>query len=147
MSMLHDLEVEDLPSTSEERYSFRLLHFKLDKNKFHRLRHYFYWLVHNCFSHLLLGLFPNNKTFEIHELTSQWLNQRAIISVPTYTPKTGVSKRLERLLIFKQPLIQNRIWWLVHNSIVHMLIGVLPIRIMFKLHDWSAKKMNVNGWV
>ena|SRR5579885_288233 len=140
MFMLHNLEAEDLPATSQERFDFRLVHFELDKSKFPRLRYYFYWLLHNCFSHLLLGIFPNNKTFEIHELTSQWLNHIDASYVPHYIPK-GLRYRYEHMLVFTKPIINDKFWWMFHNSVVHMLIGLFPITIMFRLHDWSATKI------
>jgi hypothetical protein len=32
-------------------------------------------------------------------------------------------------------------WWLVHNLIAHILIGILPIEPFFEFHDWTSIKM------
>jgi hypothetical protein len=34
-------------------------------------------------------------------------------------------------------------WWLIHNSVVHPLMGFFPTHRMFALHDWSSGKINV----
>lgn len=33
-------------------------------------------------------------------------------------------------------------WWLVHNCISHVLIGVLPLKPFFQFHDWTSRKMH-----
>lgn len=32
-------------------------------------------------------------------------------------------------------------WWFVHNSVVHPLLGILPVKPLFDLHDWTSKKL------
>jgi len=32
-------------------------------------------------------------------------------------------------------------WWLVHNLIAHVMIGVLPIKACFDFHDYTSRKM------
>lgn len=32
-------------------------------------------------------------------------------------------------------------WWLVHNLVAHVLIGVAPVRLAFAFHDWTSRKM------
>ncbi len=32
-------------------------------------------------------------------------------------------------------------WWLVHNLVAHILIGILPIKPFFDFHDWTSIKM------
>lgn len=37
-------------------------------------KHHFWWFVHNCIAHPLIGLFPIKKTFEFHDYTSRRIN-------------------------------------------------------------------------
>ena len=32
---------------------------------------------------------------------------------------------------------RHAFWWFVHNTLVHPLLGILPIKPMFQLHDWQ----------
>lgn len=32
-------------------------------------------------------------------------------------------------------------WSVVHNAIAHPLMGIFPIALFERFHDWSAKKM------
>jgi hypothetical protein len=40
------------------------------------------------------------------------------------------------------PWLSHTIWWFVHNAIAHPLIAVLPIRPLFRFHDWTSHKMH-----
>ena len=33
-------------------------------------------------------------------------------------------------------------WWIVHNLIAHPLIAVLPLRPLFRFHDWTSHHMH-----
>lgn len=125
------LEAEDL-SSSAERFAHRLKLFKRDRRAFPRTRHFFYWLVHNLIAHPLLGLFPSKLTVRFHSVTSNWLNHRSgwnrIDPEPPRPTKWG--------------------WWLLHNIVAHFAIGLFPFATFpFRLHDWTAEKMDVPGWV
>lgn len=39
------------------------------------LKHRLWWVLHNCFAHILIGLAPCRTTFKLHDWTSQRLNQ------------------------------------------------------------------------
>lgn len=43
----------------------------------------------------------------------------------------------------KFPVLQHYFWWVMHNCITHFLIGIIPIKIFFKFHDWTSVKLNV----
>lgn len=38
--------------------------------------------------------------------------------------------------------IRHYFWWVVHNSVVHPLLGIAPCMVTFKLHDWASRKLN-----
>lgn len=40
------------------------------------------------------------------------------------------------------PLVQHHCWWLFHNCVAHMSIGLIPCRFTFWLHDWTSRKLN-----
>lgn len=42
------------------------------------------------------------------------------------------------------PILQHHCWWLFHNCVAHMLIGLIPHRVTFWLHDWTSKKLNAS---
>lgn len=96
------------------------------------IKHHAHWLLHNCVAHAALAVWPSRTTADFHELTSQWLNQ----------PEKKV-----RIINVAPPAIPKRFWWVFHNLFVHSAIGLLPCKLTFKLHDWSAEKMDVPGWV
>lgn len=134
-----DLEDEEVAG-SEGRYQRRVKAFEEDKEPHPRLRHYIHWFTHNCIVHPILGVIPNQRTAELHQISSNWLN------------KLHPWKNLTRFSMSDQDSIPNppkgkRRWWLLHNCVAHVAIGLLPIKPTFAFHDWSAKKMDVPGWV
>lgn len=38
--------------------------------------HHFWWFVHNCIAHPMIGLLPHKKCFEFHDYTSDKINFR-----------------------------------------------------------------------
>jgi hypothetical protein len=38
--------------------------------------------------------------------------------------------------------VRHAYWWLLHNCVIHPLIGVLPIKPIFDLHDWSSVRLS-----
>lgn len=38
--------------------------------------HHFWWFVHNCIAHPIIGLLPHKKTFAFHDYTSDKLNSK-----------------------------------------------------------------------
>ena len=63
-------------------------------------------------------------------------------------PEDGSHKRyindrsLVKVFLRKRGLIKHYLWWLFHNCIAHPLIGLIPIKVMFRLHDWSSHRMH-----
>lgn len=98
--------------------------------------HHFWWLLHNCVSHPVLGLVPCQKTVDFHDWSSDKLNQHA----PYWEKKPSPLKS-------PLPLIKNRLSWLEHNLVAHMAIGLIPCDKTFWYHDKTALEMNVKGWV
>lgn len=64
------------PRTSQGRYQRRVHMFKIDGKSFSRIRHGFWWVLHNCVAHPLLGILPFSKTFQFHDWTSNKLNHK-----------------------------------------------------------------------
>jgi hypothetical protein len=42
----------------------------------------------------------------------------------------------------KVPWFKHTTWWLVHNCLSHPVIGLIPIKMFFKFHDWTSRKMH-----
>ncbi len=40
------------------------------------------------------------------------------------------------------PVVRHHFWWLFHNCVAHMLIGLVPFKWSFWLHDWTSRKLN-----
>lgn len=36
---------------------------------------------------------------------------------------------------------KNYGWWLFHNLVVHPLVGLLPVGLLFRLHEYSSVRM------
>ena len=62
------LEMES--TGSAERFPIRIEKFKKKKKFLPLLQHYFWWFVHNCITHPLIGIIPFKPFFEFHDWTS-----------------------------------------------------------------------------
>lgn len=58
---------------SADRYEARLARF--DAADEPRRRHHFWWLVHNCVAHPLIGLVPVKAFFDFHDWTARRINE------------------------------------------------------------------------
>jgi hypothetical protein len=38
--------------------------------------------------------------------------------------------------------IRYYFWWVIHNTVVHPVLGLVPCRLTFKWHDWASRKLN-----
>jgi hypothetical protein len=38
--------------------------------------------------------------------------------------------------------IRHYFWWVVHNTVVHPMLGIAPCQLTFKMHDWASRKLN-----
>lgn len=56
-------------------------------------------------------------------------------------PEHGSARRFDERKS-RLPWLAHRFWWLVHNAVAHPLIAVMPIRPLFRFHDWTSKKMH-----
>jgi len=132
---------------SRERYLDRIDLFKQDDRPMPRLRHHALWMLHNCVAHPLLavtGRRVSSLAVEFHELTSLWLNHlgprrwRSPPSGPdTYRHQTE----------FRMPEVRKAGFWMLHNVIAHAAIGLVPCKTTFDAHDWTARLIDVPGWV
>lgn len=59
---------------SEGRYAKRIEKFEARGDRFPRLKHYLWWLLHNFVAHGLLAVFPFRFSFWFHDWTSIRLN-------------------------------------------------------------------------
>lgn len=67
---------------------------------------------------------------------------------PTAAKILGSSGRYEaRIRKFRDarkrlPVVQHKFWWVFHNCVAHMLLGISPCQWSFRLHDWTSRKLN-----
>jgi hypothetical protein len=45
-------------------------------------------------------------------------------------------------IVRRIPLVQHYFWWMIHNLVAHPMIGLLPIKVSFRFHDWTSHKLN-----
>lgn len=67
-------EMDFGPSTTAERFDDRI--WKHRQHGVPVVRHHFWWAVHNCVAHPLIGVLPNRWTFAFHDYTSRKINLR-----------------------------------------------------------------------
>lgn len=116
-------------SGAKERYYFRQAKWTQACKLFPKIRHHSWWLLHNCLSHPLLGIYPAEETIWFHDWTSKHLNLRTEQrSSPT-------------------PNITNNKMWVYHNVVGHLAIGLFPTTNAFKFHDYTAEAMMVEDWI
>lgn len=120
--------------TSNERYHVRIQRFIDSGSKHPKLSHHFFWLLHNCVAHPILGFYVSQSAIEFHQITSNWLNSRPINQNLSF-------------IIWPMMNDNQKRWWAIHNFIAHFLIGLFPCSWTFKFHDWTAEKMDIQGWV
>lgn len=123
------------------RYAERIGKFEEDGRPLPRLRHHALWMLHNCVAHPLLAATGRNVptlAIKFHELTSLWLNHVGAVVRPSGRRRVTSSP---------VPKVKKTGFWLLHNIVAHAAIGLLPCKATFDLHDWTARAMNVPGWV
>lgn len=59
---------------SADRFPIRIDKFRKAEKRFPILQHYFWWVMHNCVTHFLIGLVPIKPFFQFHDWTSVQLN-------------------------------------------------------------------------
>lgn len=59
---------------SGDRFPKRIEKFRKAEKRFPVLQHYFWWFLHNCITHPLIGLVPIKMFFNFHDWTSVKLN-------------------------------------------------------------------------
>lgn len=62
-------------------------------------------------------------------------------------PEDGSQQRFdERLANNMHPAkrIKHLGWWVVHNCVAHMCIGLMPMRWAFDFHDWTSRRLNAS---
>ena len=70
--MFEFLDRDNHEDGSEERYHERLE--KHDDTYGSRRRHHFWWILHNCLAHFLIGIFPIKIFFQFHDYTARKIN-------------------------------------------------------------------------
>jgi hypothetical protein len=61
-------------SGSADRFPKRIKKFRKAEKRFPILQHYFWWVMHNCITHFLIGIVPIKPFFQFHDWTSVKLN-------------------------------------------------------------------------
>lgn len=65
------------------RFPMRIEKFRKAEKSFPILQHYFWWVMHNCVTHFLIGIVPIKPFFQFHDWTSVKLNAgEAALSTP-----------------------------------------------------------------
>jgi hypothetical protein len=59
---------------SEDRFQERAGVFDRQVENFPKVKHYGWWLLHNCVAHPLMGVLPIKVFFDFHDWTSRKLN-------------------------------------------------------------------------
>lgn len=116
-------------NTSLGRYLYRRQLWAKSNKSFWWLRHWFWWIFHNMFAHVFVGLVPCVWTIKFHDWTSMRLNMN-----PKIIPSS-------------MPVISSYPLWILHNVLSHLLIGLFPFKRFFNFHDETSKLMDVEGWV
>ena len=57
---------------AEQRFESRVSIFKKEDKPVYK--HHFWWFVHNCIAHPMIGIYPCKKTFDFHDWTSKKIN-------------------------------------------------------------------------
>lgn len=60
-------------STSHGRFGWRIEKWKRETGW--ALPHHFWWVVHNCIAHPMIGVVPVRPTFAFHDYTSKKINR------------------------------------------------------------------------
>lgn len=56
-------------------------------------------------------------------------------------PEDGSGKRYADRRA-KTPWARHTFWWWLHNAVAHPLIAFVPIRMFFRFHDWTSRRMH-----
>lgn len=57
---------------AEQRFEGRVAVFQKENKPVYK--HHFWWFVHNCVAHPMIGIWPSKKTFDFHDWTSKKIN-------------------------------------------------------------------------
>lgn len=61
----------------------------------------------------------------------------------TMVPWDGSRSSLKRARRARRlALLRHHGWWLLHNCVAHMAIGLVPVKTTFRFHDWTSRKLN-----
>ena len=109
------------------------------------MREYFLGVLHNCVAHLIIAFLPNSHyAFEFHALTEKWLNEGPIRTLSaTYNNKSGsygVRYVYWQSFDYRPVKIKSKVWWWFNNAIAHLFVGLLPVKMMTKVCNWSEQK-------
>jgi hypothetical protein len=71
---IEQIYLEQKQKTSHGRFGLRLEIWRRETGG--TLGHHFWWFVHNCIAHPMIGLFPVRATFSFHDYTSDKINRK-----------------------------------------------------------------------
>lgn len=99
---------------SADRFPKRIEKFRKAEKRFPVIQHYFWWVMHNCVTHFLIGLIPIKPFFQFHDWTSVKLNAgEAALSTPLddlEACKAQVQKVYEKLKEISDNEDADSIW-------------------------------------
>lgn len=82
---------------SADRFSIRIENFKKKKKALPLLQHGFWWFVHNCITHPLIGICPIKPLFEFHDWTSVKLTAGTPATMTEEDELKDYRKQLEKI--------------------------------------------------
>jgi hypothetical protein len=99
------------------------------------------------------------KTFGPDAVENGWIVNDEVELCPEHAIDQGATPRREAAIIGfdrpepgsaqryderrkARPWTAHRFWWVVHNVLSHPLIGLIPVKVAFKFHDWTSYKMH-----
>ena len=94
---------------SAERFPIRVENFKKKKKAFPLIQHGFWWFVHNCITHPLIGICPIKPLFDFHDWTSVKLTAGTPAIITEIEELEDCKKQLEKIKETIHKLNQNSI--------------------------------------
>lgn len=121
---------QDWMKESSFRFGVNKLNWKKRHRRLPMLRFASWWVLHNVIAHMFLGILPFKPFIWFHDWTSKHLN-REPFGADQWWPIAEL--KASESPIFMSP--EHYFLWVIHHSIVHPLIGILPFEFAFKAHD------------
>lgn len=61
----------------------------------------------------------------------------------TTTSSERFKSRIENYRQRDLPAWMHHAWWVLHNCVAHPMIGICPVEVAFRFHDYTSRKINL----